>query len=322
MQLRGLGLALERAQPRARLALHVERAGEVLLGALELQLRAAAALAVLAEPGGLLDQQPPVARLRVHDRLDPALGDDRVHLLAEAGVGQHLDHVGQPAARAVEAVLALAGAVEPAQDRDLREVACSPAPPSALSMTTSTSAALEPLTPWPPAKITSFIVWPRTASGLCSPSAHSTASVMFDLPEPFGPDDHADAGRELELGAVREGLEALHRDRPEVHQASPSSPSSAARARAARPPARRPSWSGPSPARARGRRPRRPPRSSGRAAGPPRSDPVGRRPRRAGPAAPGARDLWSTGFSSASSIWPRRTRPRRRAPRGRCRRPR
>ena len=28
---------------------------------------------------------------------------------------------------------------------------------------------------------------PRIAPGLCSPSAHSTASVMFDLPEPFGP---------------------------------------------------------------------------------------------------------------------------------------
>ena len=34
--------------------------------------------------------------------------------------------------------------------------------------------------PCPPAKITSFIVWPRTASGLCSPSAQSTASVMLD----------------------------------------------------------------------------------------------------------------------------------------------
>ena len=59
--------------------------------------------------------------------------------------------------------------------------------PSELSITTSTSAAPEPPTPWPPAKITSFIVWPRTASGLCSPSAQSTPSVMFDLPEPFGP---------------------------------------------------------------------------------------------------------------------------------------
>src|SRR3954447_26051691 len=60
-------------------------------------------------------------------------------------------------------------------------------PPSELSITTSTSASLRDGTPWPPAKITSCIVWPRTASGDCSPSAHSTASVMFDLPEPFGP---------------------------------------------------------------------------------------------------------------------------------------
>src|SRR3954453_9815094 len=60
-------------------------------------------------------------------------------------------------------------------------------PPSALSMTTSTSASLRDGTPWPPAKITSCIDWPRTASGDCSPRAHSTASVMLDLPEPFGP---------------------------------------------------------------------------------------------------------------------------------------
>ena len=47
VQLRGLGLALERPQPRARLALDVQRAIEILLRALELQLRAPAALAVL-----------------------------------------------------------------------------------------------------------------------------------------------------------------------------------------------------------------------------------------------------------------------------------
>src|SRR3954463_16570931 len=64
---------------------------------------------------------------------------------------------------------------------------CEFSPPSELSMTTSTSASLREATPWPPAKITSCIVWPRMASGDCSPSAHSTASVMFDLPEPFGP---------------------------------------------------------------------------------------------------------------------------------------
>ena len=41
--------------------------------------------------------------------------------------------------------------------------------------------------PLPPAEITSCIEAPRIAPGLCSPSAQSTASVMFDLPEPLGP---------------------------------------------------------------------------------------------------------------------------------------
>src|SRR6478672_500943 len=41
--------------------------------------------------------------------------------------------------------------------------------------------------PLPPAEITSCIEPPRIAPGLCSPSAQSTASVMFDLPEPLGP---------------------------------------------------------------------------------------------------------------------------------------
>src|SRR5438309_547909 len=59
--------------------------------------------------------------------------------------------------------------------------------PSELSSTISTSAELRGCTPRPPPKITSCIDWPRTASGDCSPIAHSTASVTFDLPEPFGP---------------------------------------------------------------------------------------------------------------------------------------
>src|SRR2546430_2730456 len=57
VELRGFGLALERPQAAARLALDIERAVEVVLGPHQLQLRAAAALAVLAEAGGLLDQQ-------------------------------------------------------------------------------------------------------------------------------------------------------------------------------------------------------------------------------------------------------------------------
>ena len=73
----------------------------------------------------------------------------------------------------------------------LRAIETSGAPsasvPSLSSRTSSTSAALAPWRPGAPPKITSCIDCPRTASGDCSPSAHSTASVMFDLPDPFGP---------------------------------------------------------------------------------------------------------------------------------------
>jgi hypothetical protein len=81
---------------------------------------------MLAEPGRLLDQEPPLARARHHDLLDLALRDHRVHLLAEPGVGEHLDHVDQPAAGAVQPVLALAVALEPANDRDLGEARVEP----------------------------------------------------------------------------------------------------------------------------------------------------------------------------------------------------
>ena len=113
-QLGRLRLALQRPQAGARLALDVERAVEVVAGRAQLQLGPAAALAVLAEAGGLLDQEPALARLGVDDRLDPALADHRVHLAAEVGVGEDVDDVGEAAAGAVEPVDAVAGAVEAA----------------------------------------------------------------------------------------------------------------------------------------------------------------------------------------------------------------
>ena len=127
MQLGGLRLSLERAQVGPRLAFDVERTVEVVLCAVELELCAVAALAVLGEPGRLFDQRGAVDRLGVDDRLDAALADDRVHLLAEAGVGEHLEHVDQPAARAVQPIHALARAIDVPRDRDLREVGVEPA---------------------------------------------------------------------------------------------------------------------------------------------------------------------------------------------------
>ncbi len=231
MQLRGLGLALQRAQPRARLALHVERARQVLLRALQLQLRAPAALAVLAEPGGLLDQEAALARPRHHDLLDLALGDDGVHLLAEARVGQHLDHVHEPAARAVQAVLALAVALQAAHDRNLGEVDIE----GAVSVVDHDLdlggvRALHP-------------VRAREDHVLHRLPAHRERRLLAERPQhgvgdvrlagAVRPDDHGHAGAEVELGPAGERLEALHRDRAQVHYEAASSSSASRACRAA-----------------------------------------------------------------------------------------
>jgi hypothetical protein len=185
VQLGGLGLALERPQPRARLALDVERPVEVVLRALELELRAAPALAVLAQPGGLLDQQPAVLGLGGDDRLDAALGDDGVHLLAQARVGEDLEHVDHPALRAVEPVLALAVAVQAPEDRDLahRQVDGAVAVVEH-ELDLGRRARLHAAAA---AKMTSCIDWPRTASGDCSPIAHSTRRSRWTCPSRSGP---------------------------------------------------------------------------------------------------------------------------------------
>src|SRR3984957_9936689 len=80
----------------------------------------------------------------------------------------------------------------PAPERSNRrriEIWGTPRPrvPSLSSSTSSTSALLPVWRPGAPPKITSCIDCPRTATGDCSPSAHRTASVTFDFPEPFGP---------------------------------------------------------------------------------------------------------------------------------------
>ena len=266
VQLGGLGLALERAQPRPGLALDVERPVEVVLGPGQLELRAAAALAVLAQAGRLLDQQPALARLGGDQRLDAALGDDRVHLLAQAGVRQQLDDVDQPAAGAGQAVLALAGAVQPAVDRDLGDAEAE-APLAVVEHELDLGVA-GGLTPGGAAEdhVLHRLAADRDRRLLAQRPQNRVGDV--GLARAVGADDHADARPELQLGAVREGLEALDGDRLQIHAAPlvltrapspggvtwPCPP-----ARTARPPARRPSCCGPRRSRSpcRGSWPRR-----------------------------------------------------------------
>ena len=207
VQLGGLGLALERTQPAARLALDVERAIEVLLCALQLQLRAAAALAVLAETCRLLDQQAPIARLGGHDALDAALRDNRVGLLAETGVGEHLDHVDQPAARAVESVLALARAVQAPQDRDLADrqrdgaigVVEHDLDLRRAARLHTASAAEDHVLHRLPAHRERRLLAHRPQDGVGD----------VGLARAVGADDNADPGPEVQARAIRKGLEAL-----------------------------------------------------------------------------------------------------------------
>ena len=231
VQLRGLGLALERAQPRARLALDVQRAVEVRLRALQLELGAAAALAVLAEAGGLLDEQPAVARAGGDDRLDAALGHDGVHLLAQAGVAEDLQHVDEAAARAVEPVLAIARAVEPPEDGDLADrevdravrVVEDELDLRRRARLHAATAAEDDVLHRLPAH--------RERRLLAHRPEHRVGDV--GLARAVGADDDRHPGPELHARAVRERLEALHRDRPQVHQLAASATgrsSSAARA--------------------------------------------------------------------------------------------
>ena len=93
-----LGLAPEGLELSPDLAEQVGEPGQVALGGVELAERLLLALAVLEDPGRLLDEAAPVLRGRVQDRVELSLPDDDVHLPADAGVAQQLLDVQQAAA--------------------------------------------------------------------------------------------------------------------------------------------------------------------------------------------------------------------------------
>ena len=176
----------------------------------------AAALAVLAEAGRLLDQQAAVLGLGGDDRLHAALGDDRVRLLAQAGVRERLEDVDQPAPRAVDAVLAVAGAVQAAHDRELGE----------LDRQRAVGVVDDHLDLGGGAGL--LAAGPAKDDVLHGLAAHCERGLLAHRPQhgvgdvrlarAVGPDDHADARVELQPRPVGERLEALEGDRLEVHQ--------------------------------------------------------------------------------------------------------
>src|SRR5690606_39271123 len=115
----GLGLALEALELAPQLVADVGEALEVLLGAAHAVLGVAAALLVLGNAGGLLDEHPQVLRAGLDQVGDHALLDDGVAAGPKAGAEEDVGDVPAPALVAVEVVAGLAVSGDLAADGDL-----------------------------------------------------------------------------------------------------------------------------------------------------------------------------------------------------------
>ena len=107
--------------------------------------------------------------------------------------GEQLDDVGPPHGRPVDEVLPFAAAVETAGDRDLLEVDSRQGAADVLEAQLDL-AVRAGWRPAEPAKSTSSGFSARSSLGARLPEAQSSASAMFDLPDPLGPTTTATPG--------------------------------------------------------------------------------------------------------------------------------
>ena len=170
-----------------------------------------AALLELAEPCRLLHELPPLVRLGREHRLDLALADDGVHRAAEPDVGEQLDEVGAANLRLVDEVLALAAAVQPPRDRDLREVELA----EAAALVVEDELDLAALRRRPAlGAVEEHVVGLLGAQLGRGQRAGRPDDRVGDvrLARAVRPDDDGDARLELQLERVRERLEAAQAD--------------------------------------------------------------------------------------------------------------
>ena len=116
------GLGAERMDLAAQLRDDVGEAGEVLVGRLELAQRLAAVGAEAGDAGRLLEDRAAVLGAGGEDGVDLPLGHHGVGRRADARVHEEALDVAEAAGRAVDEVLALAGAEDAAGDGDLVEL--------------------------------------------------------------------------------------------------------------------------------------------------------------------------------------------------------
>ena len=209
------GLAAQRCELRAHLALQQQGALEVPPHLSQLQLRALTTPLVRAQPGGLLDLAAPVLGLARQERLDLALADDGVQFLAQADLGQQFDDVREPAGGLVDRVVGRAVSRDAAHHADLRRGQRQRAVrvvEGELDLRGAARAA-------PVAAGEDDVLHGRAADGSGTLLAERPDDRVGQvaLAAPVGPDDHADAGLEEELGLLGERLEAFEAQRLEVH---------------------------------------------------------------------------------------------------------
>ena len=216
----GRGLAFEGADLAAHLADQVAQALQVLVRAGQAALGPLPAPAVLEDPGRLLDDGPAVLGAGVEDGVELALADDHVLLAADAGVGEQLLDVEQPAGGAVDGVLAVARAEQRPGDGDLgqvdRELARARCRWSATPRPDRAPAAMAV-----PGE--DDVLHLRRAQGSRSLGAEHPGDGVdhVGLAAAVGPDHHGDPRLELEHGGIGEGLEPLEGERLQEHRSSP-----------------------------------------------------------------------------------------------------
>ena len=172
-----------------------------------------------SEPRSFLDQRPSLGRPRGEDRLDLALADDRVHPLTEPEIGQQLDEVEPPHRGSVDEVLALAAAMQPPRDRELRIV----------DGKRTVGVVEEELDLAEVGRAARAAAGEEDVVGLLGPQlgraerAGGPADRVGDvrLARAVGTDDHADARLETDLDRIGEGLETTQLDGAQMHRPAP-----------------------------------------------------------------------------------------------------
>ena len=298
-----LGLGGQPTGLRSELGQDVVDPCEVDLGLGELVLRLAPAPLVASDAGDLLEQRPPLLGSQRERLVDHALADEQERVVGEVRRIEQVDEVAQPDPLAVEQVLVLARAVQPAADLDLavvdrqepvgvvddqRHVGHAEARRADRSRRRSR---------------------PRTcgvrSARPCSPSAQRSASARLLLPQPFGPTTALMPGPNSTTVFSANDLKptAAVRRRRAGAVSRASSRADRARAASAPPPSRPTSAIGPRPARGPCHRPRPRPGTS-RCGGPASLDqPVVRaRARSSAGCAPGARSWRSSAHRQRASL--------------------